>query len=178
MCHGNLGCSISSFSAWPKFSSREPQDPKRAIPQWPPQLWIEIALFSKHPLTTDQIYEAKKCMYKSSCLTAPRFGHSKTLGVIAFVVLKNCKIISSSGNLIWFPSLLPIPATQNPASLDTCQLNSITTTTTNSLLVWQRLTYLKEKLAMTSEISDIPDQTFLSLLRGTQKLMRKLRCVQ
>ena len=152
MCHGNLGCSISSFSAWPKFSSREPQDPKRAIPQWPPQLWIEIALFSKHPLTTDQIYEAKKCMYKSSCLTAPRFGHSKTLGVIAFVVLKNCKIISSSGNLIWFPSLLPIPATQNPASLDICQLNSRTTTTTNSLLVWQRLTYLKEKLAMTSWI--------------------------
>ena len=29
-----------------------------------------------------------------------------------------------------------------------------------------------------SEISDISDQTFPSLLSGTQKLMRKLRCVQ
>lgn len=152
MCRGNLVCSRSSFSAWPKFSSRETQDPKRAIPQWPPQLWIEIALFSKHPLTTDQIYEAKKCMYKSSCLTAPRFGHSKTLGVIAFVVLKNCKIISSSGNLIWFLPLAPNPTTQNRASLDICHLKSRKTKTKNDLLVWQRLTYLKENLAMTSWI--------------------------
>lgn len=29
-----------------------------------------------------------------------------------------------------------------------------------------------------SEISDISYQTFPSLLRGTQKLIRKLRCVQ
>lgn len=152
MCHGNLVCSRSSFSAWPKFSSRETQDPKRAIPQWPPQLWIEIALFSKHPLTTDQIYEAKKCMHKSSCLPAPRFGHSNTLGVIAFVVLKNCKIISSSGNLIWFLSLVPTPITQNRASPDICQLKPRTTKTKNALLVWQRLTYLKENLAMTSWI--------------------------
>lgn len=47
--------------------------------QWPPQLWIEIALLSKHLLTTTQIYRCKE-MYVHMLLShCPRMCASQSM---------------------------------------------------------------------------------------------------
>lgn len=151
MCHGNLVCSGSSLLQHSPYLAEKRQGfQKGAFLQWPPQLWIETALLSKHPLTTDQIYWCKQMYVQILLCHCPRICATQNTWCDCLCGFKNCKhctILFSFMNSFTGPHLTL--TTQNQATLDISQLKP---NTKIALLVWQRLTYLKGTLAMTSWI--------------------------
>lgn len=173
MCHGNLVWSGSSFFLHgPNLAVEKYKFQKGPFLQWPHQVQIEIALLSKHELTTNQIYWRKEMDVQILLTHCPRICASQNTWCDCFRGFKKLQdYFLIYGFLHWAPSLPP-RTKQHSTSVNWSPVQK-------KVLCWcDKGWHTWKKPWQWQAVSDTSLQTFPSLLKGTQKLMRKLRRAQ